>query len=112
LQGGGSGWHALLQTLPRATLSPILWTDEEREQLLRGSPVQEVRACGITQRELRYFLEKVSALCWHMSLQEARTRQQALRQEWTDVVAFAHQSSSGSAAFPVDAFNEQAFLEV
>lgn len=47
-----------------------------------------------------------------MSLQEARTRQQALRQEWSDVVALAHKSSSGSAAFPVDAFNEQAFLEV
>lgn len=58
LQGGGSEWHALLQTLPQATLSPILWSDEEREQLLRGSPVQEVRACGITPRELRYFLEK------------------------------------------------------
>ncbi|KAL4859859.1 Nucleolar GTP-binding protein 1 [Chlorella vulgaris] len=83
MQGGGSEWHALLQTLPQATLSPILWSDEEREQLLRGSPVQE----------------------------EARTRQQALRQEWTDVVALAHKSSSGSAAFPVDAFNEQAFLE-
>ena len=32
-----------MQTLPQATLSPVLWPDEERAQMLRGSPVLQVR---------------------------------------------------------------------
>ncbi len=42
-QGAASEWAPFLVTLPRATLTPILWPDEERQQLLRGSPVLQVR---------------------------------------------------------------------
>lgn len=42
-QGAASEWAPFLATLPRATLTPILWPDEERQQLLRGSPVLQVR---------------------------------------------------------------------
>ncbi|PRW58899.1 rubisco small subunit N-methyltransferase [Chlorella sorokiniana] len=81
-KGAASEWAPFLATLPRATLSPILWPDEERQQLLRGSPV----------------------------LQEARTREQALRQEWQQI-AEAMAAAGSSAAYPAAVFNEQAFLE-
>ena len=42
-QGVESEWAPFLQTLPVATLTPILWADEERQQLLRGSRVLQVR---------------------------------------------------------------------
>lgn len=42
MQGPSSEWSTFLRTLPQATLTPILWPDEERQQLLRGSPVLEV----------------------------------------------------------------------
>lgn len=42
-QGAESEWAPFLQTLPAATLTPILWADEERQQLLRGSRVLQVR---------------------------------------------------------------------
>lgn len=42
-QGAASEWALFLQSLPPATLTPILWPDEERQQLLRGSPVLQVR---------------------------------------------------------------------
>jgi histone-lysine N-methyltransferase SETD3 len=45
---------ALLSALPRATLSPVLWPEDERGDLLRGSPV----------------------------LEEARGRERVLREQW------------------------------
>lgn len=45
-QGAASEWAPFLATLPRATLTPILWPDEERQQLLRGSPVLQVGLVG------------------------------------------------------------------
>lgn len=41
LQGTKSAWHPLLQSLPYQTDTPILWRDERRRELLRGSPVAE-----------------------------------------------------------------------
>ena len=38
LQGARSTWSPFLQALPERTLSPILWSDEELDQLM-GSPV-------------------------------------------------------------------------
>lgn len=37
--GEGSMWHVLLSTLPASVDSPVFWEDEDREMLLRGSPV-------------------------------------------------------------------------
>ena len=45
-------------------------------------------------------------------LQEARTREQALRQEWQEIAAAMEQAPAGASAYPVAVFNEQAFLEV
>lgn len=84
-KGAASGWSAFLATLPRRTLTPILWSEEER-QLLRGSPVQA----------------------------EARSREAALRQEWQEVaaaMAAAAPEGQAEAVYPAAAFNEQAFLE-
>ncbi|PSC76514.1 U3 small nucleolar ribonucleo MPP10 [Micractinium conductrix] len=80
-KGPASAWAALLATLPSATPTPVLWPDEERAVLLRGSPV----------------------------LAEARAREAALRQEWAELAAAM--GAAGAAAFPPAVFNEQAFLE-
>lgn len=82
MQGAASEWAPFLATLPQATLTPILWEDEERAALLRGSPV----------------------------LAEARSREAALRQEWQEIAAAA--AAAGSPAdYPPATFNEAAFLE-
>ena len=39
LQGDASQWAPLLRTLPLETLSPILWGEQELEELLKGSQV-------------------------------------------------------------------------
>lgn len=77
-------WSAFLATLPAATLTPILWPDEERAQLLRGSPV----------------------------LTEARAREAALRQEWQELAAAMAAAAESTATYPASVLNEQAFLEV
>ncbi|KAL4445791.1 hypothetical protein ABPG77_008990 [Micractinium sp. CCAP 211/92] len=82
-KGGASMWSAFLATLPAATLTPILWPDEERAQLLRGSPV----------------------------LTEARAREAALRQEWQELAAAMAAAAESTATYPASVFNEQAFLE-
>lgn len=61
---------ALLSALPRATLSPVLWPDEERAELLRGSPV----------------------------LQEARDRERALREQWATMSGGGAACASNSNA--------------
>ena len=45
-------------------------------------------------------------------MQEARTREQALRQEWQEIAAAMAQAPAGASAYPAAVFNEQAFLEV
>lgn len=60
-QGASSDWAPLLRTLPEETLSPILWSEAEREELLRGSPV----------------------------LAEAAARRRALEQEWAEIGGLA-----------------------
>ena len=37
---GSPKWAALLATLPGAVESPVLWPDQQRSELLRGSPVR------------------------------------------------------------------------
>ncbi|PNW75373.1 hypothetical protein CHLRE_12g524500v5 [Chlamydomonas reinhardtii] len=37
--GAGSNYAGLLATLPESTLSPLLWSDAELEELMAGSPV-------------------------------------------------------------------------
>lgn len=39
--GEKSVWYPYLQTFPSTTLSPILWTAEEQQKLLKGSPALE-----------------------------------------------------------------------
>jgi hypothetical protein len=96
----------LLQTLPQATLTPILWSDDERQHLLRGSPVLEVGApfnsCG--------YAAKLQSLMFLATLQESRAREQALRQEWKDIQAVV--ATSNSSMFASVHFNERAFMEV
>ncbi|KAG0600309.1 hypothetical protein M758_11G023400 [Ceratodon purpureus] len=40
-QGENSVWHPYLKTFPATTLSPLLWSAEEQQELLKGSPVLE-----------------------------------------------------------------------
>jgi hypothetical protein len=40
VQGAASEWAPLLRTLPSQTLSPILWSEQELDGLLKGSPVR------------------------------------------------------------------------
>lgn len=53
-KGEASRYRGLLSALPQETLSPILWDDAQRQELLRGSP----------------------------ALPEAQQRAQAIQQEW------------------------------
>lgn len=59
LQGAASEWAPFLATLPAATLTPILWPDEERQQLLRGSPVLQacLQGAGRTPVQCRRILQ-------------------------------------------------------
>lgn len=79
-QGSGSQWCQLLQTLPDSTASPILWEDQDRIELLTGSPV----------------------------LTEARNRHSALQQQWANLSS-SHFSSSRDRFSPA-VFNEAAFI--
>ena len=115
-----------MQTLPQATLSPVLWPDEERAQMLRGSPVLQVRCssrprgratschCGSSsqmaapaglasankQQSAQAVLTKTPAQCGRLA-GGAHPRAGA-----------AEQAPAGASAYPVAVFNEQAFLEV
>lgn len=60
-QGEGSEWAPFLASLPARTLTPVLWPDALRGELLRGSPV----------------------------LAEARQRQAALEREWGAIAEVA-----------------------
>lgn len=79
-EGPASSWCQLLQTLPDTTLSPILWADQDRVELLTGSPV----------------------------LAEARSRQDALQQQWSDLSKQHFQANSGK--FNPEVFNEADFM--
>jgi hypothetical protein len=78
--GAASPWAPLLQTLPDSTNSPILWDDRERAEWLAGSPV----------------------------LEEARSRQAQLKQQWAQL-ADRHFAADADR-FPATVFNEAAFL--
>jgi histone-lysine N-methyltransferase SETD3 len=74
---------ALLPALPRATLSPVLWADDERADLLRGSPV----------------------------LQEARDRERALREQWASMSGGGGGGAAATTSQnPIARQGEQAFL--
>ncbi|GLC74385.1 hypothetical protein PLESTF_001507400 [Pleodorina starrii] len=77
--GAASQYAGLLATLPEATLSPLLWEDSELRELLEGSPM----------------------------LAEARTRREALRQQWA---ALEPKLRADPGRFPPDVFSERAFL--
>lgn len=64
--GEGSMWHVLLTTLPASVDSPMFWEEEDRETLLRGSPV----------------------------LDESRRRALELQHEWESLVESAGESPS------------------
>jgi hypothetical protein len=38
VQGEKSPWQPYLKMFPQSTLSPLLWTPEEQQRLLKGSP--------------------------------------------------------------------------
>lgn len=76
-----SEYTTFVATLPTSTLTPLLWTDDERKELLRGSPV----------------------------LEEANDRRAALQQEWTaiqDTLSLLKQQS-----IDVTYYTETSFLE-
>ncbi|KAK9824456.1 hypothetical protein WJX72_010403 [[Myrmecia] bisecta] len=76
-QGAASSWAPFLAALPQRSASPILWSSEERQQLLRGSP----------------------------TLPEAESRAAALESEWTALAeAFQQERQLNSDAFTKTAF--------
>lgn len=79
-KGSESQWTAMLHTLPESTMSPILWDDQERAELLRGSPI----------------------------LQEARQRQAALQAQWSGLSEKF--LAPNPARFSPLVFNEAAFV--
>jgi len=79
-QGAQSAWSQLLQTLPDSTASPILWEDQDRVELLTGSPV----------------------------LTEARQRHSALQQQWA-TLSSQHRTQAADRFNPT-VFNETAFI--
>eukprot|EP00879_Flechtneria_rotunda_P015067 GHRR01015744.1.p1 GENE.GHRR01015744.1~~GHRR01015744.1.p1 ORF type:complete len:507 (+),score=158.49 GHRR01015744.1:326-1846(+) len=78
-KGSESAWSLLLQTLPDSTASPLLWEDQEWAELLTGSPV----------------------------LTEARNRQSALQQQWTQLVKHFQQDAD---KYNQAVFNEAVFV--
>jgi len=78
--GSASQWAQLLHTLPQSTESPILWDDQERAELLRGSPL----------------------------LEEARQRQATLQQQWAQLSDKWFNPSPEK--FSPTVFNESNFL--
>lgn len=80
LQGTASSWAPLLATYPQQTLTPILWDEAERQELLKGSTV----------------------------LNEARTRQAALQQEWQSLLEII---SADTATYPAVIYTEEAFMQ-
>jgi histone-lysine N-methyltransferase SETD3 len=79
-KGSSSNWAPLLATLPETTNSPILWDDQQRAELLTGSP----------------------------TLLEARKRHDTLLQQWADLSQ--QLAAAGPAAFPPEVFNEANFM--
>ncbi|KAF6255082.1 rubisco small subunit N-methyltransferase [Scenedesmus sp. NREL 46B-D3] len=79
-RGAASPWCQLLQTLPHSTASPVLWEDQERAELLTGSPV----------------------------LREARARQAALQQQWAHLSELHF--AQATERFSPSVFNEAAFM--
>eukprot|EP00878_Enallax_costatus_P003647 GHUV01003861.1.p1 GENE.GHUV01003861.1~~GHUV01003861.1.p1 ORF type:complete len:495 (+),score=148.67 GHUV01003861.1:1566-3050(+) len=79
-KGAASSWCQLLHTLPDTTSSPILWADQDRVELLTGSPV----------------------------LTEARNRQNALQQQWSNLSKQHFQPNSDR--FNPEVFNEADFM--
>lgn len=57
MQSRSSPWYDFVQSLPRTTNSPVLWSSEEQSELLQGSP----------------------------ALPEAQARAQALSAEWDSI---------------------------
>lgn len=79
-QGPDSPWCQLLHTLPDSTSSPILWEDQDRVELLTGSPM----------------------------LTEARNRQNALQQQWTNL--HKQHFKPHTDKFNPEVFNEADFM--
>jgi protein-histidine N-methyltransferase len=81
--GTASDYTTFVATLPISTLTPILWTDDERKELLRGSPV----------------------------LEEANDRRAALQQEWTAIQDTLSQLQLQQSMDNTSYYNETSFLE-
>lgn len=67
LQGNQSSWAPLLKALPAVVETPLLWSEEQRAELLRGSPVA----------------------------QQSRERAQQLKEEWASIAEAAPNLPSG-----------------
>lgn len=78
---GESKWTPILESLPSKVDTPVLWADEERERLLRGSP----------------------------ALKEARLREQALLAEWKSLQTQIDELKD-SDGYPPSIFNQLSFL--
>ena len=81
-------WGPLLASLPRTSESPVLWPDDQRKELLRGSPV----------------------------LAEARERDAALDKQWAELedevrAVAAESSSNGGGCWPSSDFTREGFRE-
>lgn len=59
--GEESTWHVLLSTMPTSVDSPVFWEDEDRDRLLKGSPVlDESRIRGLElEKEWESLVESV-----------------------------------------------------
>lgn len=66
-QGEASPWAALLQSLPQRISTPLLWSEAQLAELLRGSPIADA----------------------------ARQRAAALREEWGAISAAAPDLPAG-----------------
>ncbi len=66
-QGEASPWAALLQSLPQRISTPLLWSEAQLAELLRGSPIAEA----------------------------ARQRAAVLREEWGAISAAAPDPPAG-----------------
>lgn len=76
-----SYWSPLIESLPAAVDNPIVWPDEIRAELLRGSP----------------------------TLQECRDRQRALTDEW-NILRELMNEKGGEEKYPKSVFNTDAFM--
>ena len=74
-------WAPLLASLPDTSDSPVLWPEEERKELLRGSPV----------------------------LSEARERDAALDRQWGELEKVVAEKGNNGGSWPSNSFTREGF---